>query len=537
MGKFFNPPATSFCDNDIYVDKTGLIAYINGVINTKKRLTCFSRPRRFGKTLAAQMLSAYYSRGADSKALFDKLSISRITSSPFQDPTVKFVPYETYLNKLDVLAIDMAWFMGSCQSQETLLEYLKSQIISDIQAELPETSSCSTSTLPDFLLNVNRVTGRKFFIIIDEWDVIFREAEENTELQKAYLLLLRCLFKGLLSPSFVAGAYLTGILPIKKYGTQSTLTDFREFTMLDPRELAPFVGFTEEEVQQLCNDYHVSFSDMKRWYDGYQFDQLIHIYNPNSVMEALSSRHFDSYWTQSSTYSSLQLYIELNFDGLKEAILDLIGGHTCRIDTAGFQNDMTSASSRDDVLTLLAHLGYLAYHYESKTVGIPNEEIRNEFILALKKGKRSELVKAIDLSNKLLAATLKKDEKTVAECLEQAHFAQTSPQHYNDEQALRSVVILSYLSSVDHYVRFEELAGGRGYVDILFMPAPANAKPALLLELKMEHSAESALHQIEEKQYTEAPARFRYHGKLLLVGISYNSKTGRHSCRIQETVV
>lgn len=540
MGKYLNPSGSGFADivnGGVYVDKSALIAYTNGVMNTPKRLTCFSRPRRFGKTFAAQMLASYYSRGADSKSIFDQLAIASITRSPFQDPTVKFVPYETYLNKLDVLSIDMSWYMTDASSQATLLDTLRADIIADIQADIPETCDCPTNSLANFLLDASTVTGRKFFIIIDEWDVIFREAENNTSLQKNYLLLLRNLFKGLQSPKFVAGAYLTGILPIKKYGTQSTLTDFREFTMLNPRELAPFVGFTETEVSQLCEKYKFNFPDMKRWYDGYQFDLLTHVYNPNSVLEALASRRLDSYWPQTGTYASLQLYIELNFDGLREAVLSLLGGHACRIDTGGFQNDMTSITSRDDVLTLLVHLGYLAYDYESKTVTIPNEEIRYEFFLSLKKGNRSELVKAISLSDEMLDATLRKDEHAVAQCLEKVHFAQTSPQHYNDEQALRSVVILAYLSSVDHYIRFEEIAGGRGFIDILFLPSPTSNKPAILLELKMGHSAEAAIHQIKEKQYIEAAERFRYRGKLLLVGISYNSKTGHHSCRIEETIV
>lgn len=538
MGRYLNPSADVFsvlAESPLYVDKTALIAYTNGVMGTGRRLTCFSRPRRFGKSYAAQMLAAYYSKGAQTKSLFDRFEISRLRGSPISDPALRVVPYETYLNQLDVIFLDISWF--SPFDSGSFLLRLQETVMAEIREEIPESQTYQTNSLADLLSFIATKTGRKFFIIIDEWDILFREAKDDIALQKDYIDFLRHLFKGYQSTLFVAGAYMTGILPIKKYGTQSSLTDFTEFTMLTPKQLAPYVGFTENEVRSFCERYQIDFAQIQRWYDGYHFGSLHHIYNPNSVINAISSREIASYWAQSESYESLKLYIELNFDGLREAVLDLIGGQSYLIDPLGFQNDMTSITSRDDVLTLLAHLGYLAYDAATRTVSIPNEEIRQEFISTVRRGHRPELVKAVELSNKVLSATLAKDEQTVAELIAQAHMAQTAPLHYNDEQALRSVVTMAYLSSMDHYERFDEIAGGRGFIDLLFMPMPESSKPPLIIELKKDQLPDVALAQIEEKHYIEALKQRHYRGKALLIGIVYDSKTGKHRCEIKETAV
>ena len=363
--------------------------------------------------------------------------------------------------------------------------------------------------------------------------MIFREAKDNILAQKEYINLLRSLFKSNQTSQMIIGAYITGILPIKKYGTQSALTDFREYTMLKPGPLAEFVGFTENEVRGLCMEYHLDFEETRKWYDGYRFDQIGHIYCPNSIMELILTQEFDSYWTATETYESLRDYIDLNMDGLKDAIIDMLGGKRHRIDVGTFQNDMTSLSSKDDIFTLLVHLGYLAYDFADKEVFIPNEEVRREFVRAVKEGRRLELAKAVKMSDQLLAATLRLDGDTVAQIIQEIHMTEVSLQNYNNEQALRYVVLMSYLSSVDDYIRFEELASGRGYTDILFLPRKFSLKPAVLVELKWNKSAGEAILQIKEKQYTECMKKFDYDGDLLLVGVNYDEKNGKHTCKIE----
>ena len=300
----------------------------------------------------------------------------------------------------------MAWFISNAQNIEDTILNLQRDIGKELREAFPDCVTEEVVSLPEILLTISVKTGHKFLIIIDEWDALFREAPENTELQKTYIQLLRALFKGIQVSRFLCGAYMTGILPIKKYGTQSALTDFTEFTMLEPGPLAPYVGFTEDEVKKLCTGHHMDYEEMRRWYDGYYFDEIGHVYNPNSVIKAVFCGKYSNYWTQTETYESLRIYIDLNFDGLKECLVDMLGGKRCRVDIGSFQNDMTSMKSRDDVLTLLVHLGYLGYDADNKEVYIPNEEIREEFIRAIKNGRRQELVKAIQLSDRLLKATI-----------------------------------------------------------------------------------------------------------------------------------
>lgn len=533
MGIYVNPPADGFAEilnYKKYIDKSGMLAYTNRVLGTPDKLTCFSRPRRFGKSFAAKMVTAYYSKGADARALFAELKLAKMDADPNSKARSG---YEEHLNKHDVISIDMTPFVSLAESTDDIVRDLQSDIIEELESEYPDCIKKGTKTLYKALLQINITTGRKFFIVIDEWDMIFREAKDNIHVQKEYLNLLRSLFKSNQTSQMIIGAYITGILPFKKYGTQSALTDFREFTMLKPGPLAEFVGFTENEVQELCMEYQLDFNETRKWYDGYRFESIGHVYCPNSIMELISTKVFDSYWTITETYESLRDYIDLNMDGLKDAVVEMLGGKRCRIDTGTFQNDLTSLSSRDDIFTLLVHLGYLAYDFVNREVFIPNEEVRGEFVRAVKEGRRSELAKAVKLSDQLLDATLCCDEDTVAEMIQSMHMSETSLQNYNDEQALRYVVLTAYLSCIDHYLRFEELASGRGYSDILFLPRKSSSKPALLVELKWNKSADQAISQIMEKQYTEFMKKFDYDGELLLIGLNYNVKSGKHTCRIE----
>lgn len=554
MGFYVNPPADGFVEvlaNGQYVDKSGLIAYMNGVLGTSEKLVASTRPRRFGKSFAAKMLAAYYSKGADARSLFEKLKIAGMND---------ISGYEEHLNKHDVIFIDVASFISMAEDIGNTVTDIQADVIAELEEVYPGCVRGNTKSLLKALMQVNAKTGNKFFVIIDEWDVLFREAKDDERLQQSYIQLLRSLFKSIQASQIIIGAYMTGILPIKKYGTQSALTDFREFTMLEPGPLAPFIGFTEEEVKVLCEEYDLDFVETQKWYDGYQFDTVIetaaaekehkdqetgrekikwrhvvqHVYCPNSIMQFVSKKKYNSYWTTTETYESLLYYIDLNYDGLKDSLVNMLGGKRCRIDIGTFQNDMVSIKSRDDIFTLLVHLGYLAYDSDRKEVFIPNEEVRGEFIRAVKEGQRPELAKAVKMSDELLSATLARDEMAVARMIETAHFAETAPQNYNDEQALRHVVIMAYLTSMDHYLKFEELASGRGYSDILFLPRPTSGKPALLIELKWDKSVNKAITQIVDKQYPEIMKKFGYEGKLLLIGVNYSTKTGKHTCNIEE---
>jgi hypothetical protein len=519
MGNYLNLGNDGFASirKGTYVDKTGLISFINSTLGTKQKLTCVSRPRRFGKSFAAQMLCAYYDDSCDSRSLFEDLEIAGDAS------------FEAHLNQYDVIYLDITWFISDRESIKAVVKNLQRDVIKELAAAYPDVEE--EATLPKMLSRIADATGNKFIIIIDEWDALFREAKEDTEIQKEYIQLLRSLFKSSLTDKMIAGAYITGILPIKKYGTQSAMTDFIEYTMLAPASLAKYVGFTESEVRTLCEQAQIDFEEMKRWYDGYAFRKIGSVYNPNSVMKAVTNKEFDSYWTRTETYESLKVYIDMDFDGLKEAIVQMLGGASCSVDVGSFQNDMSTINNRDDVLTLLVHLGYLAYDVGDMTVHIPNEEIRREFVRAVKNGSHKEVAKLIQTSDLLLKATLRGDEEAVAEAIETAHSAGTAPLFYNDEQALRSVIRFAYISCVDQYMRIEELPTGIGYADVVYIPKRGSALPAMIVELKMNKSADSAIDQIKNRNY---PQVLEDSGNdILLVGVNYDEKTKKHTCRIE----
>lgn len=526
MGKYVNPGNKAFsivAGDDTYVDKSGLIEFTNNRIGRMRPLICFSRPRRFGKSIAAHMLTAYYSKGCDSREIFSKLKIAGL-------PT-----FEDELNKNTVIFLDIQWLKSVAADQgqmEQIVSFMQSQVIEELLEIYPDIVDKDEKSLANALFTINNATDEQFIVIIDEWDCLFREAKDNKSLQDEYVRFLRAMFKGAASDAFIKLAYITGILPIKKYGTQSALNNFREYTMVSPSKLAEYVGFTEAEVQDLCERYDMDFEECKRWYDGYSFNQMQSVYSPNSVMSAIDSGEFGSYWTTTETYESLKFYIDTDFDDVRKKILAMLSGETVEINPRTFQNDMKSMKNSDDVLTLLIHLGYLAYNNAEGYAYIPNEEVRREFITATMNSSREELSRVIKNSDALLKATLRMDGDEVAQRIEMAHQYYANAKFYNNEQALRMVIMLAYVSRVDDYCDFQELPSGKGYADILFFPKKKSRKPALLIELKWNHSVGGAIEQIKENGYCDAISG--YGGDILLVGINYDEKEKKHTCQIEK---
>ena len=521
MGTYLNPGNSGFAEmlQSDYVDKTGLISLINSTIGTKKKLTCISRPRRFGKSYAAQMLCAYYDKTCDSHELFDRFEIAK-------DQT-----YEKHIGKYDVIYLDMTGIKPYTEKYSKLVPFLIEKISIEIQQQYPETTI--SDDLSDTLSKATEMIGNKFIILIDEWDAPIRE---NPAVQEDYLEFLRSLFKNSATTSKVfAAAYMTGILPIKKDGSQSAISDFKEYTMIKPRQFGRYVGFTEREVRELCGQHGVNFELMKQWYDGYEFKDVGAVYNPNSVMQAIDNDDFDSYWTETSAAEGLMGYISKPYNGMTKTIAELIGGVEVRVNTNGFANDLVTFKGRDDVLTLMIHLGYLAYNSETKTVHIPNEEIKLEFQKAVREVAHEATLKRLEESDQLFLDTLEMNEEAVAAQIEKIHREETAPLHYSKEESLRSVIKLAYYTYRDHYLQFEELPSGDGYADIVYLPKLDSDWPALVIELKWNESAYTAIHQIKDRKYPESLKN--YGGDILLVGINYDKDAPvgkrRHSCKIE----
>lgn len=378
-----------------------------------------------------------------------------------------------------------------------------------------------------------------FVSLIDEWDCLFREYKHSEEAQKKYLDFLRAWLK---DQSYVALAYMTGILPVKKYGSHSALNMFTEYSMTEPGDMAPYFGFTEDEVQTLCETYQMNYEEARAWYDGYGLiqhskdgDICYSMYSPKSVVEAMLRHKFGTYWNQTETYEALKLYIQMNLDGLKDAVVQMLAGETVPINTGTFANDMTSFSSKDDVLTLLVHLGYLTYDSENETVAIPNKEVSQEYINAISTMGWHEVMDAVQASRKLLQALWNMDADTVAQGIEQAH-QEISILQYNDENALNCTINLALYFARKYYTIIRELPTGKGYADICYIPRKLYAdKPAIVVELKWDKTAEGAIAQIKEKQYVNALKEYR--GNLLLAGINYDRETKKHYCIIEKLIM
>ncbi|MGN0485034.1 MAG: AAA family ATPase [Lachnospiraceae bacterium] len=521
MGVYLNPGNGNFrsaCRSEIYIDKTGLIEHTNRMLGTQQRFICVSRPRRFGKSMAAYMLAAYYGKGCDSSELF----------APYQIATKK--DYEKHRNQYNVIMLNMQDFLSVTKTAEEMVSLLQKRVLRDLRRAYPKVIDPDEKLLSFALEDIYSQTDEAFIFIIDEWDCILRDRAYTAEDQKTYLDFIRNLLK---DKAYVSLAYMTGILPIKKYGTHSALNMFDEYSMTDPGAYAEFIGFTEAEVQELCNEYGVDFDTMKNWYDGYVFPNRMHIYNPKSVGDSIRRKQFSSYWTQTETYEALRIYLDLNYDGLKDAIVEMLAGEKITIDTETFQNDMTTFESRDDVLTLLVHLGYLAYEHERQQISIPNAEIRAEFVRAIKSCKWKDVIESLEKSDHLLEATWKQDADTVAQILDEAHSENTSILSYNDENSLSCVIALAYYNARKEYTQIREFPSGKGFADMVYLPKKYSDKPALVVELKYDKSAEGALAQIKEKRYPEKLEE--YHGNLLLVGINYDKETKKHTCVIEKT--
>ncbi|MCD7745600.1 MAG: ATP-binding protein [Lachnospiraceae bacterium] len=530
MGLYYSPGKEAFRQirKAEYVDKSGMISFVNSRINVPKKFICFTRARRFGKSYAVKMLCAYYDYSCDSGELFQDLKIAGDGS------------YKTHLNQYHVIYIDITWFISQLLSQgksiDQIVLLMQSQVIEELASDYPQVKG--GTDLPTALFQIAESTGRQFVFLIDEWDAIFREAADNSLVKEQYLNLLRGLFKSPVTSRAIAVAYMTGILPIKKYGKQSALTDVLELTMVNPGNLACYVGFTEDEVKTLCKEHELNYEDMKRWYDGYSFDDSGSVYNPNSVMEAISMRNYDTYWANTETYESLKSYIEEDFDGIQSALKSMLSGQDVPVNIRKFQNDMSILKNRDDVFTLLIHLGYLAYDRNTKTVRIPNEEIRQEFITAIEDSeKHVELARLIVRSRQLLKDTLAMREDAVAEAIESVHQSSAAPLFYNNEQALRSVVRTAYMVCIDEYAEIQELPTGHGYADLVYLPRAGSPLPVLLIELKWNESDDSAIAQIKDRKYPKQLENLRH--DILLVGINYseNDPNKKHTCKIEKQTI
>ncbi len=493
-----------------FVDKSGMIETVNARINTMNRYLCVTKPRRFGKTSALNMLGAYYCKAYDTAALFDGLRISMSAT------------WRTHLNRYSVIHLSLNRLPDRDGTYQDYVNGIRDAIRQDIQEAYPKTRNKEWGSLVDMLT----ATEDQFIFIIDEWDYIFSH-ELYPEHQGEFLEFLRNLLK---DQSYVALAYMTGVLPIKKYSTGSALNMFKEYTMLKDPHFEEYFGFTESEVRALSEKQSaLTMEEISDWYDGYQTRTGARLYNPRSVVCALEDATCQSYWTRTGKMDEVLFFLKYNIGEVRDDVIRMVNGMPVRIDikkeyTAGQE----SPANRKDIYSAMVIYGLLSYH--DGELRIPNKELMLEFEEALEDEDFGYVADLVRKSEKVLDATLEKRGDAVASYLHNIHNSEIPILKYNDENSLSCVVTLAYLSARNQYRIEREEKSGKGFADFVFYPKKKNL-PGIILECKANDTPLAAIAQIKNKEYDEK-LRAKKIEKILAVGLSYDTNRKEHQCVI-----
>ena len=550
MGNIINPDnynsfinLVKFKESEIFVDKTEFIEKMSSKINTQNRFIAITRPRRFGKTVTAHMLSAYYSKGYAGQNIFDKLEIANKPS------------FVEHLNKYNVINIDMNSVDGrfdvysrnkqKIEGVNDLVDYFEYLIINELKSsnEFSDTlvkHQIQNIGLLEAIMAITQDLNIKFVFIMDEWDLVYREYRNDEYLQKKFIKLLKNLFKSDDGQKCFALAYLTGILPIKKYNSQSALNVFKEYNMLRPVPYEEYFGFTEEEIAEIVKlpQCKISHKELKEWYEGYKLNGK-DIYNPNSVVSSISDGICQSYWSGTSSNEEVVNLINMNFDGIKDDIIHLIEGSTIQFSCTTFQNDMVSIKTKDDIFSLLVCLGYLGCVDDGgdyRLAYVPNKEIRTALSSIVKSQPWFNSIPIIERSQSLFEAITTLDANKAAEIITEIHNSpNVSLLTYNREESMVFCLISGLMWQTEReYEVFRELQSGKGSADLIYVPKRNIHLPILLIEFKYGKSAEEAMNQIKEKEYFRRYIDGDYPNDVLLIGINYNPKTKNHQCLIEK---
>ena len=515
-----------------FVDKSKLLRELMPLAEQGNAHVCITRPRRFGKTVMANMIGAFFSKGADSSDIFDTLQIARDKD------------YRKYLNQYNVIYIDFSKMPGNCKSYEEYISRIEERLKRDLLKAYPEIEIYPEDSLWDILESIfDEYNGQKFIFIFDEWDCIFHKNFVTQGDRQSYISFLSNLLK---DHAYVSMSYMTGILPISKYSSGSELNMFIEYTMASEEKFSDDFGFTESEVDILYKRYlemcqsekkipYVTREGLETWYDGYYAKNGEKMYNPRSVAASLSNNNLDSYWTSSGPYDEIFYYVKHNVAEVRKDLAVMISGEGVPAKIKEYAATSMNLTTREEILSAMVVYGFLSY--SQGKVYIPNKELMDKFDEMLQK--ESSLGYVYNLakeSERMLQATLNKDTCIMEEILAYAHNTETPILSYNNEVELSSIVNLVYLSARDRYRVEREDKAGLGFVDFIFYPEnPADT--GIILELKVDHTAEEAIQQIIDKKYSlrfqgKLGEKAKYTGEILAVGIGYNKKTKEHQCKV-----
>lgn len=534
MGNYLNTTAVYDTyrrehNSPYFVDKSKLLCELCPRVDTTANYICVTRPRRFGKSMAANMMAAFFSSACDSGALFHKLKA--------EAPEL----CRNYLGRYDVIFISFNEMPRNCKSYGQYIERIENRLLQDLMEAYPEAGIRKGDAVWDAFLSVYQVyDSKRFLFVFDEWDFIFHRPFVSQQDKADYIDFLSNLLKG---KAYVSLAYMTGILPIAKYSSGSELNMFLEYMMATREKFSEYFGFTEAEVDDLYQRYldieklpKVSREGLRLWYDGYRTASGAKIYNPRSVVGALSDNQLGSYWTSSGPYDEIFYYVGANVDAVREDLAIMVSGTPVSAKVQEYAATSMKLTTRDEILSAMVVYGFLTYG-EGK-VSIPNRELMEKYNdMLLKEPSLGYVNRLARISGEMLRATLEADTDKMAEILEFAHNTETPLLAYNHETELTAIVALVYLAARDSYRIEREDKAGIGYVDFIFYPETDRGADCIILELKVEGGPDDALRQIIDRKYAlkfdgrlgESP---RYTGRILGVGIAYDRDTKAHSCKV-----
>ena len=518
------------CGSPYFVDKSLLLDELIRRMETTANYICITRPRRFGKSVAANMIACFFSRECRAEDIFDRLRIAQTDS------------YRSNVGKHDVIFISFNELPRKCRNYEEYIDRISDRLLEDLRNAYPKEGIHEKDAVWDALLSVYQAyDSKRFIFVLDEWDFIFHRNFVTDRDKADYIDFLSNLLKG---KAYVSLAYMTGILPIAKYSSGSELNMFLEYSMTAREKFGEYFGFTEEETDDLYQRYlvleaspKVSREGLRFWYDGYQTASGKRLYNPRSVVGALSDNQLGSYWTSSGPYDEIFYYIGANVDAVRDSLAFMVSGTPVPAKVQEYAATSMRLSTRDEIFSAMVVYGFLSY--ENGCVRIPNKELMEKFDdMLLKEPSLGYVNRLAEISSQMLRATLGADTDKMSEILEFAHNTETPLLAYNHEAELTAIVNLVYLAARDSYRIEREDKAGTGYVDFIFYPETDSRADGIVLELKAGHTPEEALRQIRDRKYAlkfegKIGEKRQYAGRILGVGIAYDRDTKVHSCKVE----
>lgn len=538
MGTYLNSitPYTLYKSESLspyFVDKTLMLRELFPYVSAGNRHICITRPRRFGKTIMANMISSFFQKASDSSDVFDSLTISQVDD------------YRRYKNQYNVIRIDFSKMPRNCDSYTQYIERIEALLIEDVKEAFPQVKINEADAVGDILESVFVQCGEKFIFVLDEWDFIFHRDFINEIDKEKYVAFLSNLLK---DRPYVVLSYMTGILPIAKYSSGSELNMFAEFTMVNSPMFGEYFGFTDNEVDDLyrryiveCDRQHkeksVTRKGLRDWYNGYYTKSGERVYNPRSVVFALQFNNLANYWTSSGPYDEIYYYIRNNISDVRDDLALMISGESVTAKIQEYAATSMNLSTRDEIYSAMVVYGFLSYL--NGKVCIPNRELMEKFDeLLVKNESLGYVYRLAKESEKMLKATLAGDTLTMERILEFAHNTEVPLLSYNHETELSAIVNLVYLAARDSYRVEREDKAGTGHVDFIFYPYDTTAD-CIILELKVDHTPDEAIAQIIDKKYAlkfmpKLAGQKIYTGRILAVGIGYWKESKKHSCKVEE---